>query len=373
MSKFKLPGPMQKAISAEVAQAFAREMASRPAPAQPAVPGKGAKSFTREEIRAAVGLRIKSLWMTHPLYASKATDAARQAVQKAASAYESVYGQGGSLLSQEYSSEVIELLYPSTVLLRAGALKQTFVGKLNVGRLNGGATAAFVAEGVAPPINKLETGAVILEGHKLMGLWEPSNDLLRNPNVDTAGVLGNDLMTAMGVVADRAGFIGDGTGANPKGIIKQVKAANKIPGVAITQANLNNVIRFIDTFEQKVKASNLVLEGNKPFWAFSSAVELALKGLRFESGGFVYREQLDQGKLNGKPVFITETFGDNYIFFGLANQLWFGLDTATGDIILDMSQPHFAEDLTMMKGVTKVDWKVRHDTAFAYSDNVTLS
>jgi HK97 family phage major capsid protein len=307
------------------------------------------------------------------MHASKSDAAMHAWVKKNASAFESVFGQGGSLLSQEYSTEIIELLRPRTVLLRAGARKETYNGKLNIGRLNGGATAEFVAEGKGPTASKVETGAVILGSHKLMGIYEPSNDLLRNPSLDSAGLLADDMLAAMGVASDKAGFLGDGTGPNPLGITKQVKASNKVAGVAITQSNRANVIKFVDAMEQKVKASNLELEVNQPFWSFSSAVESALKGLYFENGGWIFRNQLDQGKLNGKPVHVTEAYGDKHFFFGLASQIYFGMDTKAGDIILDMAQPHFAEDLTMIKAIMYVDWKLRHDTAVSYSDNVTLS
>ncbi|ATB41137.1 major capsid protein [Cystobacter fuscus] len=367
----KFPAALQRVIAGEVAKAVAAQEATRTRTTPADTTGKGAAG--KPDLRTAIGLRMKSLWMHHPMHAAK-SDASTQAwVKKSASAFESVFGQGGSLLAQEYSSEIIELLRPRTVLLRAGARKETYNGKLNIGRLNGGAVAEFVAEGQAPKTSKVETGAVILGSHKLMGIYEPSNDLLRNPSLDSAGLLADDLLSAVGVAADKAGVLGDGTGPNPLGITKQVKASNKVAGVAITQANRDNVITFVDTMEQRVKASNLVLEGNQPFWSFSSAVETALKGLRFDSGGFIYRDQLDQGKLNGKPVHVTEAYGDNLFLFGLASQIYFGMDTKAGDIILDMAQPHFAEDLTMIKAIMYVDWQLRHNTAVSYSDDVTLS
>ncbi|MBM7117632.1 hypothetical protein [Archangium primigenium] len=96
--------------------------------------------------------------------------------------------------------------------------------------------------------------------------------------------------------------------------------------------------------------------------------------MTFDSGGFVYRDQLEQGKLNGKPVFITEAFGDNHLVFGLANQIYFGMDLKGGkNILLELSQPRFAEDVTTIKAITYIDWKLRHDTALAYSNNVTLN
>ena len=367
----KFPAAMQRAIDGAVAKAVAAQQAQRTQAAPADTSGKGAAS--KLDLRTAVGLRLKGMWMNHGMHSAKSSANAKDWVKKSASAYEGVFGQGGSLLKEEFSGEVIELLRPGTVLLRAGSRKETYNGKLTIGRLNGGATAEFVAEATAPKTSKVETGAVVLGSHKLMAVYEPSNDLLRNPSIDSAGVLTDDLLAAMGIAADKAGFIGDGTGANPLGITKQVKASNKVAGVAITNANRSNVIKFIDTMEQRVKASNLPIEGNQPFWSFSSAVESALKGLYFENGGWIFRDQLNQGKLNGKPTFVTEAYGDNHFFFGLASQIYFGMDTKAGDIIVDMSQPHFAEDLTMIKTIMYVDWKLRHDTSCAYSNNVTLS
>jgi HK97 family phage major capsid protein len=220
----------------------------------------------------------------------------------------------------------------------------------------------------------VKTGAVVLGSHKLMAIYEPSNDLLRNPSLNSAQVLTDDLLAAMALAADKAGFMGDGTGPNPLGLIKQVKSTNKVAGVAITNANRAAVIRFVDGLEQKVKSSGLELEINKPFYSFSSAVETALKGLYFENGGWVFRNQLEQGKLNGKPTFVTEAYGDNHFFFGLANQIYFGLDNkGGGDVIVEMAQPNFEQDLTMIRAIMYMDWKLRHDTACAYSDNVTLT
>ncbi|MBM7117629.1 phage major capsid protein [Archangium primigenium] len=276
----KVPKALQKLVDASVQKAVAADRALRTQTAPADVSGKGAAG--KIDMRTAIGLRLKSLYMNHPLLGIQASDSEKAWVKKSASAYEGVYGQGGSLLREEYSSEIIEFLRPATALLRAGARTQTYVGRLTIGRLNGGAVAQFVSEAQAPTVSEVKTSAVVLGSHKLMGLYEPSNDLLRNPDIDSAGILSDDLFAAMGVASDQAGLLGDGTGPNPLGLLHQVKTANKVDGVAITNANRNNVIRFLDSFEHRVKSSNLSLEGNKPFWTFSSGVEMALKGLTAE-------------------------------------------------------------------------------------------
>jgi HK97 family phage major capsid protein len=369
--KLRLPKAMSKAINAAVAQQVAAELASR----NQSGTATGQKNGTQDkvDIRRAIGIRIKSMYANSPLY--QVTTEYRDAVNKAASMYEGVYGQGGALVKQEYASEIIPLLRPRAVLLQAGAVVQPFTGKMNIGRLNGGATAQMVKEGQAVTPSTYGTDAVILDGHKCMALAEPSNDMLRNPDLDTAGVITDDLMNAIAVKADALGFTGDGTGANPKGITKLVATGQKVTGVAITSANAANVIAALNSLQQKVKASNLPFEGNAPFWAFNSRTEFALMSLR-DSAGYIFADQMAQGVLLGKPYFSTENVADGFISFGLAAQLWFGLERGTGEgglPLIEMGTPNFNSDLTSFKAVMKFDWKLKYDKAFSYGNDFTYA
>ncbi|HYI01556.1 phage major capsid protein [Hyalangium sp.] len=369
--KLRLPSGMSKAINAAVAQRVAEEMAARNqgAPAN----GQKANGQGKVDFRHAIGVRVKSLYVNSPL--NQVPAALRDAVNKAASMYEGVYGQGGSLLKEEYSSEIIPLLRPRAVLLRAGAIVQPFTGKMNIGRLNGGAVAAFVKEGGSVTPATYSTDAVILDGHKIMALADPSNDMLRNPDIDSAGIITDDLMSAIAVVVDAKGFLGDGSGANPKGIVKLLATDQKVTGTAITSANALVVIARLNSMQQKVKASNLPFEGNAPFWAFNSRTEFALRGLR-DNAGYIFNDEMNQGRLQGHPFFSTENVPDGYIFFGLATQLYFGLERGTGEggtPEITMGAPDFKNDLTSFKAVMKCDWKLKYDTAFSYASDFTYS
>ena len=369
--KLRLPKAMSKAINAAVAQRMAEESAARSSQPGSTTDQKNSGQSGKLDIRRAIGIRIKGLYANNPLV--QAPPELREAVSKAASMYEGVYGQGGALIKQEYASEIIPLLRPRAVLLQAGAQVQPFTGKMNIGRLNGGATAQMVKEGQALTPATYGTDAVILDGHKCMALAEPSNDMLRNPDLDTAGTVTDDIMNAIAVKADALGFTGDGTGANPKGITKLVASGQKVSGVAITSANITSVIAMLNSLRQKVKSSNLPFEGNQPFWAFNARTEFALRGLR-DTAGYVFNDGMDNGVLQGHPFFSTENVADGYIFFGLASQLVFGLERGTGEggvPLIEMGTPNFNSDLTSFKAVMKFDWKLRYNTAFSYSDDVT--
>ena len=121
----KLPAAMQRAIDISTAKAVAAQLAQRTQAAPADVSGKGI--IQKPDMRLAVGLRLKGMWGNNPMFAAKSSDSDRAWVQKNASAYEGMYGQGGSLLKQEYSSEIIEMLRPQTALLRAGEIGRAHV------------------------------------------------------------------------------------------------------------------------------------------------------------------------------------------------------------------------------------------------------
>jgi HK97 family phage major capsid protein len=366
--KRELPEFLKKRVEAEVAKRVSEEMARKNANHSEA-PREGGekKSLNPAETKVAVGLRLKQLWSDSPMAAStKDLKELKGWVTKAAGAYASVFGQGGSLLAEQYSSEIIELLRPRAVLVNH-ARGMNFDSTMNIGRLNGGAVAAFVDEGKAPPESNLDTGAVVLEGHKLMAIYDASNDLLRRPSVDAASILSDDLMQALATTADAKGYTGDGTGPNPVGIVKQVKTENKVTLLGeLRSSNITNVIDWIDALVQRVRKSNLPFQENDPFWSMSSKMEQRLKGLR-DNSGWVYRLELNDGMLAGHPVEVTENVSEDFITFGLGKQLVFGLD---GEMAIEMGYPEFKKDVTTIRGVQYVDWKLRHNSSFAYSDGV---
>jgi HK97 family phage major capsid protein len=366
-----LPKTLAKKLRAAAIKTVSAERASRPDT------GGSTRSLTanapaerKQLVRIGMGMRLKSLWLANPAFGGQHANAAEKAwLQKNAAAYASVFGQGGSLLAEEYSSELIELLRNRAVLLEMGARAQSIEGKLNIGKLNGGAVVHMVDESEAPAASDLATGSVILEAKKAMGLLDASNDLLRRKSIDAAGLLADDMMQAMALKADEQGLLGSGKAGNCTGLFKQLAAGQKVAGVAITSANVGNVATFIDSLVQKVKASKIPFEGNSPGWIMSSKMESALMSLR-DNAGWVYRASLEQGKLAGHPVYVTETVGDSRLAFGLAAQLYFGVE---GDMLVSFAEPLFKQDVTTIRGIYKFDWKLRHDTAFSYSDNVTYA
>lgn len=320
----------------------------------------------RKEYFALLGLRMKAMFATAP--GVKGIEKSFvESVNKAIGAFEGTFAQGGAFVPTEHSSEVIELLRDRSVLLEAGARSESYKGQLNIGKLNGGATAAWVAEGSAPPDSAIDTANVILGAHKLMVVLDLSNDGLRNPAFSSAYNAGADMASAAAVVMDQGGLYGDGVQNAPLGIDKQVDAGNKF---AISGTSVQAKVDDLDKLVLKVMQSKLPLSGNKPGYIMSSKTFMGLKGLR-ESGLWVFRSQLDgsQPTLNGQPVYVTDSLeGKNLIIFGLFNQLYFGNETP---LEIQSAEPNFKSDVTTYRGVMRGDWKLRHNKSFSVLTGVT--
>lgn len=381
---------LQKHLDAIVSKAVAEALAAQPkgAAVQPIIAGKNVGPAERKKsFRRMFGLAVKSAMLAKsapndPQLAmlQKAHSAAEKAWQEAVKAdllTPIVFGEGGSLLPEYFSSEIIEVLRDTTVLLQAGARAQSVSGKFNIGRLNAAATAQFVLPGNKPTKASPSTGAVILDPKKLMGLLETTGEMLRDPSWNGAEVLTADMFSALGVEADKQGIVGDGSGANPTGLVKQVKAANKnAQTAAFTQANLASIIADLDKAERLVRESKIPFQGNSPGWIMTSKTLMALKSLR-DNAGWVFRQQLDNGTLNGYPVYVTDsisgagTGGKDLIVFGLFAQLYMGEKDGVM-VEMDMSE-QFSSDIVVVRGISNLDWKVRHDSAFSVIDEITYA
>ncbi|MFY0577976.1 phage major capsid protein [Cystobacter fuscus] len=350
---------MKALAKAEAEAAVASRVSAVTATAGTSVTAQPVQKHLPTEARKSFGLKMTQAFITKA--ADKVSEASKAFVTKAAGALAGTFNQGGSLLPEEYSSELIEALCDVSVLLAAGARVQTYHGKFNIGKLNGGAVAQFVNEGSAPTGTTLSTDSVILGSKKCAAVLDASNDMLKNPNFDSMSALGADMVQAVTVAVDKAGLVGDGVGPNPTGLTNQLASSQTFAATGPT-ATIASIIADLDKAERLVRESKIPFQGNSPGWVMSSKTLMRLKSLR-DSAGWVFRNQLDQGMLNGYPVYVTDSIAtENIVVFGLFKQLYFGVER---DLEVASAEPNFAADLTTLRGVTNVDFKVRHDTAFS--------
>ncbi|HZI04312.1 MAG TPA: phage major capsid protein [Archangium sp.] len=391
----------KKALEAIVAKRVEEAVSAIKAAQPAAAPVASAKTLKpgerRKALRALMGLAAKASYLQAAVdsgLVSKAlTDACVKAAREAESLFVSksgaptgnIFSAGGSLLGEDYATDIIGVLYDVTVVLQAGARPEAVRGaKKNLGRINSGAVAEFVEPGQEPTVSEIDTGMVILAPKKVMGIIEPTKDMLRDPTfVGGEETFTTDLLNAMGVKSDQQCLIGNGTGPRPNGLIRQVKASNKFnASAAFTQANREAIIGDLDKAERIVRESKHPFQGAKPGWVFTSKTLERLKSLR-DSAGWIFRQQLDAGTLNGYPYYVTDsvsgagTGGKDFIIFGLWDTasygMGFGGEAPEAGILIEMAEPKFTRDLVTFKGVGYVDLKLRYDSTWAIIDSIAYA
>ena len=131
-----------------------------------------------------------------------------------------VPSEGGYLVPEVYANEIIELLYPSTVIYSLGARRLGMSnGNLNIPKIKTGTRAMFVGENRAIPKNAPKFGNLRLSAKKLTALIPMSNDLLRSTNFDNDVIVGQDVTKQMALGVDYGALLGKGGEFQPLGIL----------------------------------------------------------------------------------------------------------------------------------------------------------
>ena len=199
---------------------------------------------------------------------------------------------GGYLVPEVYASEIIPLLRDKAIILRLGATELPMDrGNINIPKMTSGVSASYVGELRKAKASKAKFGNVRMSSKKLMCKVLISNDLIRSNAYGADQLILNDATTAMALAMDRAAFLGKGTEFEPTGLFNMAG----IPTIDLDAAP-------DETTTGKMLATLLQnnADTSKLGWAFNGfAWEAFYNVVQAASGLYLYREQMDSGKLNG--------------------------------------------------------------------------
>lgn len=270
---------------------------------------EGNKMETKEDkgLRAARIVRALAAAKGDPekaaAYAKKNYDDAE--VVKALSA--GTDAAGGYLVPVEYSSEIIELLRPQSVVRRMGAMILPMTtGKMTIPKVQGGAYASYIMENTNIPVMDMTFDSVELTWKKLVAMVPISNDLLRysSPAADT--IVRDDLIAAIAEAEDTA-FI-RGVGVNtPRGLLYWAPQSNKIHANA--SVTLDTVTDALSKAVLALKEANVRFV--RPGWIMSPRTEMYLLTVRDGYGNYAFRSEMLTGKLFGFPYAVTTVIPEN--------------------------------------------------------------
>lgn len=299
-----------------------------------------------------------------------------------------VPGDGGYLVPEVYTSEIIELLYPATVIFSLGARRLGMSnGNMNIPKTRSGSRAKFVGENRKIPSTAPGFGNLKLSAKKLSAIIPMSNDLLRSTNFDNDVIVGQDITKQMALGVDYGALMGKGGEFQPVGITenKNVLTIDATKLDADYASSVGVLTAMFPGYMVAAVLKNNVLAGSLGF-TFNTSVEQYFKNLRDNVGGFIFaKEMSEQHTLVGYPYRTTNLFetvgGKTKIIFGDWNDLVLG---EQGALEIETSREGswtdeagnlisaFENDQTIIRAINNVDAGLRHDESFAVAEKVAV-
>ena len=286
---------------------------------------------------------------------------------------------GGYLVPEVYASEIIPLLRDKAIILRLGATELPMDrGNINIPKMTSGVSASYVGELHKAKASKAKFGNVRMSSKKLMCKVLISNDLIRSNAYGADQLILNDATTAMALAMDRAAFLGKGTEFEPTGLFNMAG----IPTIGLDAAP-------DETTTGKMLATLLQnnADTSKLGWAFNGfAWEAFYNVVQAASGLYLYREQMDSGKLNGHEFAVSNQLPNgsgsnrptnvvlgNFSEFMIGRQgsmesEMFREGTVTdedGNTISAVDQ-----DCTILRIIDLHDFGIRHEESFVIGKNM---
>jgi len=347
----------------------------------------------RKATLGAFGRAVKCIHFSHGdpeqaahTAAHKFQDAEMAREFKALSA--TVPSEGGYLVPAVYADEIIELLYPATVIYDLGARRLGMDhGNLNLPKLKTGSRAMYTGEQRSIPKTAPKFGNLKLSAKKLTALIPMSNDLLRSTSFDNDVIVGQDVTKQMALGIDWGAIQGTGGEFQPLGILRN-KGVLNIDATALgaEYASKEGVLTamFPNFLVASVLKNNVFADGLG--FAFNTSVEQFFKSLRDNVGGFIFAEEMTKnGTLVGYPYRATNLLetvgGKTSVIFGNWNDLVIG---EQGALEIETSREGswtdeagnivsaFENDQTLIRAINHVDTGLRHDESFAVATKVAV-
>lgn len=291
---------------------------------------------------------------------------------------------GGVLVPEEMSSEIIDILRPSTTFLRGNPRRIPLAnGSYKLSAAASGSTASWRGEGQAIQTTQPTFKDINLVAKFLDAMVPLTNQLIRWSLPDVRSWVERDMSSEMGRSLDYAAYFGTGTVNMPLGI-------TKIPGVtrnAATGAQTPTIAQI----ETCARTAELSMEGrNLPMtnamWVMAPRTRTYLADLRDGNGNRYYPELQNTIPMwRGRPVMSTtqisilgggttdETeillvnFDD--VLFGEGAGISFAVSTEATYVKNNVTVSAFQNDLTLIKASMEADVDMRYLEAVAVITN----
>jgi len=287
-------------------------------------------------------------------------------------------GAGGVLVPENFASEVIESLRPTSIMRSMGVMTPPLNnGNLTMPRISGNTVVSYIGTETDIPLTGMTFDDTKLSAKKAAAMVPVSNDLLRmagvSPRVDQ--LVANDLTVSMGLSEDLHFIRSDGdNGLAPKGLRYWALPQNIVTAPAVANITLEKIDLFLGGMMLRVETANVQMQACG--WIMAPRTIRWLQSLRDGNGNKAYPE-IDQGLLKGYkfklsnqiPVNLGEDGDESEIYFANFADLMIAEDMS---LVIDISKEAsykdgngnivsaFQRDQTLIRVIAKHDFGPRH-------------
>lgn len=214
---------------------------------------------------------------------------------------------GGFYLSQALSNEIIPALRNQTVIRKAGASNTSLIdGSLLMRTEGNGAIAYWTGEGSALTQSTITGNQMKISSNRLGTFVVINNKLLEYANPTLEAEVQQDLIYALSAKEDVTFLRGGVAQYAPTGILNLIDSGNKFN--ANGTVSVANVVLDLGKAVYKLRTANIPMY--RPAILISPRTEYYLTTVR-DTNGFVFKDEMANGKIYGMPYFVSNYIPDN--------------------------------------------------------------
>lgn len=276
---------------------------------------------------------------------------------------------GGFLVPDEYSSDIIDLREQFGVFAKYAKVHQMASDTARVPRRNSGVTAYFTTENNSITTSQMSWDQVTLSAKKLACYVPYSNELGENAIVNIADTLMEEVAYAFAAKEDDCGFNGDGTSTyggimGARAALRNVDSTiSNIKGLFVGAGNLYSELTLADFNGTKGKLPAYARTADVAWYVHSVFYETVMEKLLFAAGG-VTAQEIASGRKDimflGYPVIFAQQMPSvegNSQVCAIFGNLKLGALLGRNNMMSLASSAHvaFQSDQIVVRGTDKFD------------------
>lgn len=288
---------------------------------------------------------------------------------------------GQNTITTPLSPEWIEWLGNASAFMAGNPMQVDLsYGSLEMAGGAARTTGSYTVEGASIPYTEATSRKISLAAKHLRAVTAVGNHAIETSPLAIASLVGDELAGSMVLSMDAAGLRGDGTGANPAGLLTLINAANKFAAVNATAPTIAQVEADGRKALFLLAATNIPKRRRR--WLMSNRTKYYLQFLRDGNGNLVYPGLSSDNPtwLENIPVTVSEQIPTNlgvgtneseiylvdfgHVLLGITRALTLRASTeasyknAGGTLV-----SAFDLDETAIRATASHDFDMRHDKA----------